>query len=73
MFGHCRTRPSSGAGRDPRGLAFLADPAAWIDRDVLLIGRPETLARGIEAVRPLFSRIEHLAPLAVMLGDVKLY
>jgi 4-amino-4-deoxy-L-arabinose transferase-like glycosyltransferase len=60
-------------GRDPRGFAFLVDPAAWIGRDVLLIGRPKTFARGLEAVRPLFSRIDLQAPLAVKVGDTILF
>jgi hypothetical protein len=58
---------------DPRGFAFLADPAAWLGRDVLLIGRPKTFARGLEAVRPLFSRIDRQAPIAVKVGDTTLF
>lgn len=60
-------------GNDPRGFAFLADPAAWIGRDVLLIGRPKTFVRGLAAVRPLFSRIDDQAPIAVKVGGTTLF
>lgn len=60
-------------GSDPRGFAFLADPAAWLGRDVLLIGRPRTFARGLDAVRPLFSRVDRQAPIAVKFGDITLF
>ena len=60
-------------GRDPRGFAFLVDPSAWIGRDVLLIGRPKTFARALEAVRPLFSRVDFQAPVVVKVGDTTLF
>lgn len=49
---------------DPRGFAFLADPKSFLGRDLVLIGRPETLARGLAAVAPLFERIDAATPLA---------
>lgn len=60
-------------GNDPRGFAFHADPADWLGRDVLLIGRPKTFDRGLEAVRSLFSRIDLLAPIAVKIGGFTLF
>jgi len=60
-------------GNDPRGFAFLADPATWLGRDVLLIGRPKTFARGLDAARPLFSRIELQTPIAVKVGEFTLF
>lgn len=49
---------------DPRGFAFLADPKNFVGRDLVLIGRPETVERGLAAVRPLFETIDAPAPLA---------
>lgn len=53
---------------DPRGFAFLADPAAFAGRDVVLIGRPETFARGIAENAPRFARIDAEPPIRVGLG-----
>jgi 4-amino-4-deoxy-L-arabinose transferase-like glycosyltransferase len=58
---------------DPRGFAFQTDPAAFVGRDLLLIGRPKTFARGLEAVRPFFAGIETIAPIRVRLGDGTLF
>lgn len=55
---------------DPRGFAFLADPKDFIGRDLVLIGRPETLTRGLASVTPLFERIEAQAPLALRSFDL---
>ncbi|MDQ8700868.1 glycosyltransferase family 39 protein [Hyphomicrobium sp. LHD-15] len=60
-------------GSDPRGFAFLADPAAWIGRDVLLIGQPKTFARRLETVRPHFSSIDIQSPIGVKVGDIDLF
>lgn len=60
-------------GNDPRGFAFHADPADWLGRDVLLIGRPKTFGRGLEAARSLFSRIDLLTPIAVKIGGFTLF
>lgn len=60
-------------GNDPRGFAFHADPADWLGRDVLLIGRPKTFGRGLEAARLLFSRIDLLTPIAVKIGGFTLF
>lgn len=53
---------------DPRGFAFLADPAAFAGRDVVLIGRPDTFARGIAEQGPRFARIDAEPPIRVGLG-----
>lgn len=53
---------------DPRGFAFLVDPAELVGRDLILVGRPETLARGRDAVAPLFAAIEAQPVLAVGAG-----
>jgi 4-amino-4-deoxy-L-arabinose transferase-like glycosyltransferase len=58
---------------DPRGFAFLADPAAWIGRDVLLLGRPDVFARGLRSVRPHFNRIDRQFPVAVEIGNEILF
>lgn len=50
--------------RDPRGFAFLADPKTFVGRDLVLIGRPETLDRGIDAVAPLFESIDRPSSIA---------
>ncbi|HTO30903.1 MAG TPA: glycosyltransferase family 39 protein, partial [Pararhizobium sp.] len=60
-------------GDDPRGFSFLADPAAWIGRDVLFIGRPNTFARGLKTARPHFSRIDRQAPVVVEIGNQILF
>lgn len=60
-------------GSDPRGFAFLTDPAAWLGRDVLLVGRPKTFARGLDTVRPLFSGIDLQAPISVKVGNTTLF
>ncbi len=54
---------------DPRGFAFLADPAAWIGRDVLFIGRTGAFVRGLRSIRPYFTRIDRQAPVAVEIGN----
>lgn len=58
---------------DPRGFAFLSDPADFLGRDVVLIGRPATFARGIEAMRPLFARLDRQPPIAVKIGTTTLF
>ncbi len=58
---------------DPRGFAFLSDPADYLGRDVVLIGRPKTFERGVRAVTPYFERIDPLPPIAVRLGDTTLF
>lgn len=58
---------------DPRGFAFLSNPADFVGRDVILIGRPRTFGRGLETVAPVFDRIERLPPIAVTLGDTTLF
>jgi len=58
---------------DPRGFAFLSDPASFVGRDILFVGRPKTVARGLEAVAPWFERIDRLDPIPVMLGDTVLF
>jgi len=58
--------------QDPRGFAFLADPRAFLGRDLVLIGRPQTLADHMSAVAPLFERIEPEAPLTVGPFDLDL-
>ncbi|NKN39042.1 glycosyltransferase family 39 protein [Agrobacterium sp. a22-2] len=60
-------------GGDPRGFAFLADHAAWTGRDVLIIGRPDVFDRGLRTVRPLFTRIDRQAPVAVEIGGETLF
>lgn len=60
-------------GDDPRGFAFLSDPAAWIGRDVLFIGGPNGIARDLETVRPHFSRIDRKRPVAVKIGNQILF
>lgn len=60
-------------GDDPRGFAFLADPAGWIGRDVLLVGRTEAFARGLRSARPHFTRIDRQAPVAVKIGNEILF
>ncbi len=57
---------------DPRGFAFLADPRAFIGRDVVLIGRPGGFARALEANRRRFARIEAQPPIRVGLGGAPL-
>jgi 4-amino-4-deoxy-L-arabinose transferase-like glycosyltransferase len=59
--------------RDPRGFAFQSDPAAFVGRDLVVIGRPQTFARGLDALRPLFDRIEEIPPIPVRLGDGTLF
>lgn len=60
-------------GEDPRGFAFLADHAAWIGRDVLIVGRRDSFARGVGSVRPFFKRIDLQAPVAVEIGGKALF
>ena len=60
-------------GDDPRGFAFLADSAAWIGRDVLLIGRPGSFARGLRSARPHFTGIDRQPPVAVEIGNEILF
>lgn len=60
-------------GDDPRGFAFLADPADWIGRDVLFVGRPGAFARGLRSARPHFTRIDRQAPVAVEIGNEILF
>ena len=50
---------------DPRGFAFLSAPEDMVGRDLVLLGRPDTLARGVAAVAPLFERIEAQPALAL--------
>ncbi len=52
---------------DPRGFAFLADPATFVGRDLVLVGRPETLDRGIAAIAPLFETVDR--PSALPFGS----
>ncbi len=54
---------------DPRGFAFQLDPAELVGRDLVLVGRPETLARGLGAVTPYFAAIEPQPTLAVGAGE----
>jgi 4-amino-4-deoxy-L-arabinose transferase-like glycosyltransferase len=56
-------------GDDPRGFAFLADPTAWVGRDVLLIGRSNAFDRGLRKARPYFSRIDRQAPVVIEIGN----
>ena len=58
---------------DPRGFAFLADPAEYVGRDLILVGRPKTFAAGLERVAPFFERIDRVAPVGVTLGDTVLF
>ncbi|TBW38240.1 phospholipid carrier-dependent glycosyltransferase [Siculibacillus lacustris] len=58
---------------DPRGFAFLADPAAHLGRDVVLIGRPRRFERGLAEVAPLFDHVEELPPIPVTLGSTVLF
>lgn len=58
---------------DPRGFAFLSNPADFIGRDAILIGRPKGFARGLEAVTPYFERIDFQSPISVKLGDTTLF
>ncbi|HEX2841342.1 glycosyltransferase family 39 protein [Hyphomicrobium sp.] len=58
---------------DPRGFAFISDPADWLGHDILLIGRPKTFSRGLEAVRHLFDHIDRQAPIQVKAGDATLF
>ena len=60
-------------GDDPRGFAFLANPAAQIGRDVLFVGRPGAFARGLRSARQHFTRIERQAPVAVEIGNEILF
>ncbi|MCZ8158819.1 MAG: glycosyltransferase family 39 protein [Rhizobiaceae bacterium] len=60
-------------GEDPRGFAFLADHAAWIGRDILIISRPDAFDRGVRAIRPLFTRVDLQAPVAVEIGGETLF
>lgn len=60
-------------GDDPRGFAFLADPAVWVGRDVLFIGRPDAFARGLRTALPHFSRIDRQPPVAVKIGNQVLF
>ena len=57
---------------DPRGFAFLADPRAFVGRDLVLIGRPETFARGLAENAARFARIEKLDPIRVGFGGAPL-
>ena len=57
---------------DPRGFAFLADPRDFVGRDLILIGRPDTFARGLAENTGRFSRIEPQAPIRVGLGGAPL-
>lgn len=59
--------------RDPRGFAFQSDPASFVGRDLVLIGRPRTFEHGLDALRPLFERIEEIPPIPVRLGDGTLF
>lgn len=58
---------------DPRGFAFLANPADFVGRDVILIGRPRTFARGLDQVAPYFERIDRFDPIPVTIGDTVLF
>lgn len=60
-------------GDDPRGFAFLANPAAWIGRDVLLIGRSDAFARLLGSVRPYFTSIDRQSPVPVKIGNEILF
>ncbi|MBV5266026.1 glycosyltransferase family 39 protein [Pinisolibacter aquiterrae] len=53
---------------DPRGFAFLSDPRSFLGRDLVLIGRPETFARGLAANAGRFAHIDAEAPIRVGLG-----
>jgi hypothetical protein len=58
---------------DPRGFAFLTNPADFVGRDVILIGRPKTFARGLDQVAPYFERIDRFDPIPVTIGDTVLF
>lgn len=60
-------------GDDPRGFAFLADPAALIGRDVLFIGRSGAFDRGLRSIRPYFTRIDRQASVAVEVANQILF
>lgn len=53
---------------DPRGFAFLADPRTFLGRDLVLIGRPETFARGLATHRARFARVDEQIPIHVGMG-----
>lgn len=60
-------------GDDPRGFAFIADPAAWIGHDVLLVGRSHAFSRGLKSVHPYFTYIDHQVPVAVTVSNEILF
>lgn len=60
-------------GKDPRGFAFLSDPAEWLGRDVVIIGRPKTFEKGLNALQPLFSQIDVQPPIPIKLGGSVLF
>lgn len=57
---------------DPRGFAFLSDPRDFVGRDLVLIGRPETFARGLSETIGRFVRIDEEPPIRVGLGGAPL-
>lgn len=59
-------------GDDPRGFAFLSDPRAFVGRDLVLIGRPESFRRGLSDEASRFARIEPQTPIRVGLGGAPL-
>ncbi len=48
---------------DPRGHAFLHDPAAEIGRDAVIVGRGRRFDEALARAAPLFARIERKAAL----------
>ena len=60
-------------GPDPRGFAFLSDPADFVGRDVIAIGRPRTYDRGHRALIPLVERLDLQEPITIRHGDTRLF
>lgn len=60
-------------GPDPRGFAFLSDPADFVGRDVLVIGRPKTYDRGRDALMPYVERLDLQNPITVHYGETRLF
>mgnify|MGYP001765864437 CR=1 FL=1 len=60
-------------GPDPRGFAFLSDPADFVGRDVLVVGRPKTYDRGHTALVPFLERLDLQEPIRIHHGATRLF
>lgn len=60
-------------GPDPRGFAFLSNPADFVGRDVLVVGRPRTYDRGHAALLPYVERLDLQEPIDIRHGDTRLF